>query len=78
MISFEFPERHIKDYLAASRIYYDPDYENSRIGIVFKELFEQKRTPWVISLQFDNKKLTSKAPWNELVLKIEQIFESDF
>lgn len=25
LVSFEFPERHTRDYLKASRIYYDPN-----------------------------------------------------
>lgn len=32
VISFDFPERHVKDFLEASRIYYDANPEQSNIG----------------------------------------------
>ena len=78
-MSFEFPERHTKDYLQASRIYFDPNPEDSHIGARIKELStERKRTPWVISLVFDMKKLIFKEPWNEIVFKIERVAEQFF
>jgi hypothetical protein len=33
LISFHFPERHIKDFLTSSRIYYDPNPERSNIDV---------------------------------------------
>lgn len=74
MISFYLPERKIGDYLAASKLYYDPNHEDSHIDAPYKELLTDRRTPWVISLKFDNKKLTSKVPWIEIQNKIERIF----
>ena len=62
VISFDFPERHVRDFISSSRIYYDStmtDQTNSNIGA--EELLKRRnKTPWVISLVFDKKKLTSK------------------
>jgi len=38
LVSFEFPERHTKDFLKASRVYYDPNPQQSNIGVRIKEL----------------------------------------
>lgn len=75
----DFPERHIKDFLEASRIYYDANPEQSNIGAPTQELTRQeKRTPWVISLVFDKKKLTSKQPWNQICRQIDLHLEKYF
>jgi hypothetical protein len=36
VISFDFPERHVSDFLEASRIYYDANPEHSAIGAPFQ------------------------------------------
>lgn len=65
VLSFDIPERHVKDFLHASRIYYDANPEQSNIGAPNNELTkDEKRTPWVISLIFDKKKITSNSTWN--------------
>jgi hypothetical protein len=48
--------------LSSSRIYYDPyDPENksSNIGAGTKELDSSPKTPWIMTLEFSNKKLTT-------------------
>lgn len=64
IISFHFPERYIKDFLSSSRIYYDPDIENSNIGARYKEMSNSSRTAWILALEFSNKKLTTSAQFN--------------
>lgn len=78
MISFYFPERYIKDFLSSSRIYYDPDPEHSNIGARYKQMTTYKRTPWVLSIQFSNKKLTSQIQWQEISSRLEQEYEKYF
>lgn len=59
LISFDFPERHIRDYLTKTRIYYDPNPEESNIGAPYSyDNKNSSKSPWVVSLTFDKKKLT--------------------
>jgi DNA-directed RNA polymerase beta' subunit len=58
VISYDFPERHVRDFLYASRIYYDANQLDQNVGMELSR--KENKTPWVISLVFDKKKLTSK------------------
>lgn len=80
VLSFDIPERHVKDFLYASRIYYDANPEQSNIGAPNTELAktEERRTPWVISLIFDKKKITSNSTWNVIHGNIEKKLEENF
>ena len=61
VISFDFPERHARDFLESSRIFYDSTQIDQSLGGQGEDLVRKvNRTPWVISLVFDKKKLTSK------------------
>ncbi len=62
VISFEFPERHVRDFLYSSKIFYDSE---GSVTIPGDELStHQNKTPWKVSLSFDKKKLTSREPWS--------------
>lgn len=37
MIVLHFPERHIKDYIQATRLYYDYNFLDSKAGFAVKE-----------------------------------------
>ncbi len=79
-LSFDFPERHIKDFLISSRIYYDANPETSKIGAKAELASnqEEKRTPWVIALTFDRKKHTEKETWAAISRNIDKKFSQQF
>ena len=67
------PERHLGDYLEASRFYYDPNPYNTKInGFSPKTDVDLKRTPWVINLEFNQKKVNSKAIWTSIIEKLRK------
>ena len=67
------PERHLEHYLESSRFYYDPNPYNSKVtGFGVKTEVELKRTPWVINLEFNQKKVSSKATWTSIVEKLKK------
>jgi hypothetical protein len=80
VISFDFPERHVRDFVTSSRIYYDHMPTNSAIGVPLQDLIKthEGRTPWVLSFIFDRKKITSKAPWVKIYTNIEKVVEENF
>ena len=80
VLSFDFPERHVRDFLYSSRIFYDAVApEQGGMGLSVEELTRQKnKTPWILSLVFDKKKLNSKEPWNEIISNIEKTFSENF
>lgn len=65
MITLHLPERHLRDYIEATRIYYDYNYEDSKagFGISGKEI-NMKKLPFVIKFEFNGKKITLKSLWN--------------
>ena len=79
VISYDFPERHVNDFIQSTRIYYDSNPEHSNIDAPYVELAKQeRRTPWVLSLVFDKKKLTSKEPWTQICSTLDRVFEERF
>ena len=62
LISFELPEKYIKDYLISSKIYYDPIPSESRVNIPFT-ITNKSTSPWVISLLFDKTKIINGKIW---------------
>lgn len=80
VISFDFPERHVREFIYSSRIYYDAlPADKGGAEVAGEELSRRHgKTPWVISLIFDKKKLTSKEPWNEIIYSIDKIFSEHF
>lgn len=51
MIVLHFPERHIRDYIQSSRLYYDYNYSESKAGFGMKENEKDlKRLPVVLNL----------------------------
>ncbi len=78
LISFDFPERHIRDYLTRTRIYYDPNPQESHIGAPFSyDNQASSKSPWVLSLTFDKKKLTPQI-LTEIYKKLDRVYESQF
>ncbi len=72
MISFYFPERYIRDFISSSKIYYDPYPENSNIDARYKEMSNHQRLPWILAIEFSNKKLAGQNQWQEISSKLEQ------
>ena len=71
VISYDFPERHVRDFLYSSKIYYDASIASEQQGSAANELVKKEnKTPWRINLIFDQKKITSKEPWSQIVAQI--------
>lgn len=78
MITFYLPERYVKDFVSSSRIYYDPYPEQSNIGARYKEMLSSQRLPWILAIEFSNKKLAGQNQWQEIITKLEQEYEKYF
>lgn len=78
MISFYFPERYISDFISSTRIYYDPYPQFSNINARFKEMSNDQRLPWILAIEFSNKKLAGQNQWQEISAKLEHEFEKTF
>ena len=78
-ISTDFSERHVRDFISATRILYEtkaPGKDEKRISHNFRgtDAMEEKQnvsregiTPWRIHLKFDPQKLTSKVLWTQIL-----------
>lgn len=65
MIMQVLPERHIKDYIQATRLYYDHNYMESKAGFGYNtHANDLKRLPLVLNIEFNLKKVISKSLWN--------------
>ena len=65
MIMHHLPERHVKDYIEATRLYYDYNYAESKAGFKHKEHdLDTKRTPLVLNIKFNLKKISLRSLWN--------------
>ena len=72
-VMHNLPERHLGDYLEASRFYYDPNPYSTKItGFSPKTDIDLKRTPWVINLEFNQKKVNSKTIWTSIIEKLRK------
>jgi hypothetical protein len=64
LVTFKFPEKHIKDYMIESKIYYDPYPEASNINAPVAALIKtERRSPWVLSLLFDTERIANTRTW---------------
>lgn len=71
MIMQHLPQRHVKDYIHASRLYYDYNYIDSNAGFSYRESSgDVRRLPLVLNIQFNAKKITLKSLWTEIMEKI--------
>jgi len=88
-IATVFTERHVRDFLFGSRIYYrskmPPKVQREvREGEVNKdaeieELVKREgTTSWLISFVFDHKKLTSKEIWSQILREVGNLYEQYF
>lgn len=60
------PERHLSHYIQSSRLYYDYNYFDSKIGFGVISEGEFKRTPYVINFEFNLKKIVVKEVWTQI------------
>ena len=77
MIHYHLPERHIRDYLHSSQFYYDPHHYKVKVS-QNETVDPARRTPWVIVLEFNWRKLTIARLWEEIVEKVEKYFKDVF
>jgi len=59
----------------STKIYYDPNPESSNIDAPIQVLVKNdRRSPWVISIKFDGKRIANIMTWKEITKKIEEKF----
>lgn len=79
MIVLHLPERHIRDYIQATRLYYDYNYQESKVGFPLKDNEKEvKRLPLVLNLEFNAKKISMKTLWVEIIEKLDSKFKDNF
>jgi hypothetical protein len=66
------PERHVKNYIQATRLYYDYNYMESKAGFGYKTHLSDKRLPLVLNIEFNLKKVISRSMWNEILSVLEK------
>lgn len=47
---YQLPERHLKDYIQASRFYYDDNFRESKAGITYNNKVDLPRLGVVLNL----------------------------
>ena len=61
VISFDFPERHVRDFLHSSKIYFEMASQERGMNLPGEEFARKSnQTGWILNLIFDKKKVTSK------------------
>lgn len=68
------PSRKLSEFLIKTHYYFDPTPDKSKAGFLKDSSIKKERSPWVIKLVFNPKKVSSTNNWRSIVDKLERKF----
>jgi hypothetical protein len=71
-LSYEFPQRHIRDFLISSEILFRDEAEDPL------DFRPYRLVPWTLIFNFDARKINSRMTWIAMVRAVVMRFEDQF